>query len=110
MLFRAFYDVFPNGTAWQHLARNGNILLIGSKQPLLIDYQLLTEKFNEPRVRRDMEMSGVNSVDDILSMLIFDSRALAEFVERPDKASDRRVFRHRRQYRVAVRSRRADER
>ena len=80
MLFRAFYDVFPNGTAWQHLWRNGNILLIGSKQPLTIDYQLLNEKFNEPRIRSDMELSSVESVDEILSMLVFDSKALARFV------------------------------
>jgi spermidine synthase len=91
MLFRAFYDVFPNGTVWQLLAQDGNILLVGTKEPLFIDYQLLTRKYNEPRVRRDLELSKVRDPIDILGMFVFDSAALREFVRGIEPVVDDRT-------------------
>jgi spermidine synthase len=80
MLFRSFFDVFPHATVWQQLSRDGNIMLVGSKQPLRIDYQLLQSKMNERRVRRDLELSKVHDPVDLLSMFIFGPERYAEFV------------------------------
>jgi spermidine synthase len=91
MLFRAFHDVFPNATVWQQLTRDGNILLVGTKQPLRIDYQLLQEKMSQRRVRRDLELSGVNDAVDVLSMFVFGSRAFAEFVDGVEPVVDDRT-------------------
>ena len=80
-LFRSFFEVFPNGTVWQLLARDGNILLVGTREPLRIDYALLREKFREPRIRRDFELAGVRDEIDVLSMFIWDSETFGRFVE-----------------------------
>jgi spermidine synthase len=78
MLFRAFADVFPHVTAWRQMD-SGCILLIGSRQPLTIDYQRLVERMARPKVRRDMELSKVRGVDHLLSFFIFDDAAFREF-------------------------------
>lgn len=91
MLFRAFYEVFPHGTVWQELFRDGPILLVGTKGPLRIDYQLLREKMQRPRVREDLEMSGIKSVEGFLSMFIFSSLALGEFVDGVEPVVDDRT-------------------
>ncbi len=91
MLFRAFWEVFPHGTAWQELYVDGPILLVGTKKPLEIDYQLLKDKMNRPGVKRDMELSHVADVDMLLSMFIFDAKAMAEFVDGVEPTVDDRT-------------------
>ncbi len=90
-MFRAFYDVFPHGTVWQHLARDGNILLVGTKRPLEIDYELLLRKMQQPKVRRDLELSQVHDAVDVLSMFIFGPETLAEFVNGVEPVLDDRT-------------------
>ena len=91
MLLRAFFDVFPHGTAWQQLTADGNLLLIGTMSPLRIDYQLLKEKMQRGRVRQDLELAGVQGPDALLSMLVFDEEALAEFVKDVEPVTDDRT-------------------
>jgi spermidine synthase len=78
MLFRAFYDVFPHATAWQQLV-GGPMLLVGTHQPLRIDYERLKARMAEPRVRRDLELAGITSADDLLRFFTFDEEAFREF-------------------------------
>jgi spermidine synthase len=93
MLFRAFYEVFPHATAWQQLFEDGPILLIGTKVPLSIDYQLLKQKMQRERVRQDLDLIGVADVDFLLSMFVFDEAALGEFVRGvPPVTDDRTVL------------------
>jgi len=77
-LFRAFSDVFRHVSSWQQLG-SGSVLLIGSHEPLVIDYQRLKSRFAQKSVLRDMELSGVRNVDHLLSYLIFDDAAFREF-------------------------------
>jgi spermidine synthase len=78
LLFRAFSDVFPHASAWQQLG-SGSVLLIGTREPLTIDYQRLQARFAEKSVLRDMTLSGVRNVDHLLSYLIFDDEAFRAF-------------------------------
>jgi hypothetical protein len=87
MLFRAFYDVFPHATAWWELD-GWCILLIGGREPLTIDYTLLKQKMQSPRVRRDLELAGVRGVDHLLSFFVFDEAAFSEFVRGVPPATD----------------------
>lgn len=90
MLFRSFYEVFPNATVWQ-LMRTPTMLLIGSKKPLRIDYQLLRARMAEPRVARDLELIGVRGVDHFLSHFLFDESAFAKFVRDVEPITDDRT-------------------
>ena len=88
MLFRAFHEAFPHATAWRQLSTGMAMLLIGTKMPLTIDYQLLKEKMARPQVHRDLELSGVTDAIDVLSMFTFDSQAFGEFVRDASPVQD----------------------
>jgi hypothetical protein len=90
MLFRAFTDVFPHATAWRQL-EDGPILLVGSRQPLRVDYQRLREKMQEERVRRDLELIEIRDVDHLLSFFTLDSTALAAFVRDVEPVTEDRT-------------------
>lgn len=90
MLFRAFADVFPYVSAWRQLD-SGCILLIGSREPQLIDYQQLARKLAAPRVARDMELSHVRNVDHLLSYFILDDAAFREFAAGVEPVRDDRT-------------------
>lgn len=90
MLFRAFADVFPHVTVWRQI-NTGSMLLTGTKLPLTIDYQRLTVKMRRPAVARDMELIGVSDADHLLSFLIFDEQAVAEFVRGVEPVTDDRT-------------------
>ncbi|MFN2375614.1 MAG: spermidine synthase, partial [Candidatus Binatia bacterium] len=79
-LFRAFSDVFPHSTMWWQLDA-GCALLVGTREPLTIDYQKLRRHLEEPRVRQDMALSRVRDVNHLLSFFVFDEKAFAEFVK-----------------------------
>jgi hypothetical protein len=92
MLFRAFYDVFPNATAWK-LLDGGPVLFIGTKQPLSIDYQGLQAKMQGERVRQDLALIGVQDVDRLLSFFVFDTAAFRDFaLAAPPVTDDRTVL------------------
>jgi spermidine synthase len=90
MLFRAFLDVFPHATAWWQLDQFF-VLLIGTKEPLAIDYQRLREKMGRDRVRQDLALAGLRDVDHLLSYFTFDEVAFAEFVGGAPPATDDRT-------------------
>ncbi len=80
MLFRAFQDVFPETTIWLQLA-GGPILLVGTKQPLRIDYQLLKEKLTRPLTRKDLSVAQIHDAEDLLSLFIFGPETLSKILE-----------------------------
>jgi hypothetical protein len=53
-----------HSTMWGQLG-GGCALLIGTKQPLLLDYQKLKTHFVEGRVQQDMALSQVRDVDHL---------------------------------------------
>jgi spermidine synthase len=90
MLFRAFTDVFPEATAWRQL-EDGAILLVGSRQPLRIDYQRLQERMREPRVARDLELIEIRDADHLLSFFTLDPPALEAFVRGVEPVTEDRT-------------------
>jgi spermidine synthase len=90
MLFRAFADVFPHVTVWKQI-NSGCMLLIGGRQPLTIDYQRLIARMRQPAVARDLELIGIQDADHLLSFLIFDEAAVADFVRDVEPVTDDRT-------------------
>jgi spermidine synthase len=92
MLFRALSDAFPYVHAWQQLD-TAYILLVGSKVPLALDYQLLKQRMQNPPIARDMELSLIRDVDHLLSFFVFDDAAYREFCrDVPPTEDDRTVL------------------
>ena len=91
-MFRAMWEVFPHATMWWQLD-SGCALLVGTPEPLRIDYQKLKAHMNEARVSRDMGLSRVRGVDHFLSFFVFDEPAFTEFVrDVPPTTDDRTVI------------------
>jgi spermidine synthase len=90
MLFRAFSDVFPHVTAWRQLD-SACMLLVGTRSPLSIDYSRLRARMDAPRIRRDMELSGVRDADHLLAFFVLDERAFADFVRDAVPVTDDRT-------------------
>ncbi len=78
MFFRAFSDVFPSVTAWR-LMEGGPLMLIGSRQPMTIDYQNLKKRMQEPKVHRDLQLSGYDDIDHFLALFVFDDAGFRAF-------------------------------
>jgi hypothetical protein len=70
---------------------SGCALLVGTPEPLRIDYQKLKAHMNEPRVARDMGLSRVRGVDHFLSFFVFDEPAFTEFVRDVRATTDDRT-------------------
>jgi|GEM_PF-2261836 len=67
------------------------LLLIGTREPLRIDYRRLQAHMTEPRVSQDMQLSQVRDADHLLSFFRFDEAAFAEFVRDASPTTDDRT-------------------
>jgi spermidine synthase len=90
MALRTFREVFPHATLWYlsnyptHYA-----LLVGTMAPLVIDANRVIERLAERDVREDLAEIGLARPAKILSGLLLDERAYAEYVGDGPVNSDR---------------------
>ncbi|MCB9677752.1 MAG: fused MFS/spermidine synthase, partial [Alphaproteobacteria bacterium] len=68
MLVRTMDDVFPHTSLW--IPNRDEGILIGSHQPLRIDYAALAERMREPDVARDLHEVGIDSPEDLLATFV----------------------------------------
>ncbi|MDP6506652.1 MAG: tetratricopeptide repeat protein, partial [Planctomycetota bacterium] len=64
-IVRTFKHVFPNMTLWY--VDGQDLLLIGSKQPVKIDYKRLQERMSERAISEDLRMIGVHDAPMFLA-------------------------------------------
>ena len=72
-----FADVFPHVTLW--LVGDGDLMLIGSPDPLEPRLESMARPVSDPRVRGDLETLGVRSPFGLLSMFIGADAAVRRF-------------------------------
>lgn len=65
MILRTFQSVFPHTTLW-HARHYSNLILVGSMDPLKIDFQALKRRMGEGRIKKDLEEA---SLADPLTMV-----------------------------------------
>ncbi|KPK65206.1 MAG: hypothetical protein AMK73_03625 [Planctomycetes bacterium SM23_32] len=76
-LVRSFQAVFPNTSVWfKHTP--GFCTLIGTPQPLRVDFQDLEQRVNAPLVREHLARSDVVDVYDLLDSFCIADEALAD--------------------------------
>ena len=77
IVLKTFQTVFPYCTLWMAPnCINKQVVLIGSTKPLHIDFQKAKEMFDNPLIKKDLASVNINSVYDILSCLVLDSRGI----------------------------------
>jgi len=69
MHFKTFLSVFPHAQAWMSVANE--ILLIGSDQPIEIDFVKLQKRFQDPRVKEAMAAIHIPDVYSFLANIWF---------------------------------------
>lgn len=69
MHFRTFQSVFPHTMAWLSVANE--IMLIGSDQPIRIDFEKLQERIEDPIVKAALEEIEIGSVHSFLGNIWF---------------------------------------
>ncbi len=79
MIIRTFTLVFPNTSLWT--SNYPDLLLLGSNEPIEIDYLELKKSFNRPEVLQDFEPYGIKTADGFLGAFWLDDEALRSFSE-----------------------------
>ena len=64
-LLQAFYQVFPHGMCFANLY-SGDLVLIGSKQPLSFDYPHMTRILEQPKIRATLAPHKILTPADLL--------------------------------------------
>lgn len=79
---RTFYRVFPHMSVWyMNNEPTHYILLIGTKSPFKIDFQLLKKRLEMPKVKKDLAELYLDDPFKILSCFITDEEELDQFLE-----------------------------
>ena len=76
-IVRTFQRVFPHTTLWRS---NNYSIMVGTMQPLAIDWERLQEKMAPPRVQRSLEGIDLGSAFALLNSLVMDEAALRRYV------------------------------
>lgn len=77
-IVRTFQRVFPHATLWRS---NNYSIMVGTMQPLAIDWAVLQEKMAPPRVQRSLENIDLGNGFALLNSLVMDESALRHYVE-----------------------------
>ncbi|MGH7454890.1 MAG: hypothetical protein ACRENG_26270, partial [bacterium] len=77
LAFRTFRSVFPHVTIWQALTTD--IILLGSKQPLLFDPAALQAKLTAPRVKENLARIQLDDLPALLSLEIMTQSAFDQY-------------------------------
>ncbi|MBI3585712.1 MAG: fused MFS/spermidine synthase, partial [Ignavibacteriales bacterium] len=77
MVVRSFQSAFPHVTLWQPLI--ADVVLIGSNEPLSLDYQKLQAKINTPSIKEDLNRIQIRDVPTLLSLQMLSEQAVTDY-------------------------------
>jgi spermidine synthase len=77
-LIRAFTDVFEDSQIW--FGSRGHLLLVGSNQPLKVDYSIIDSLYRQPGVMMDLSSVDIFTPQLFASRLLLTGDALKDYV------------------------------
>lgn len=77
ILLRTYTTQFPHVHVWM---ANTDLLLIGSKSPLKIDYSSLKKYMQKPAVKSRLQHIGIDNPSELLSFFYLDSKAVKKYI------------------------------
>jgi spermidine synthase len=87
-LVRSFIDVFPYSTLWT--TELHEMLLVGSFQPIVLDVDPISRRFQQPAVGAALQEVGIQSPAALLSTWITDRAGLARYAGNGSPVTDDR--------------------
>lgn len=91
MTAKTFMSVFPHTSLWFTPLRQ-NVVLIGTRKELEIDFQGLEAKFRIESIQQDLAYVNVANPIDFLSGFVMGEEALAEYVEGARENTDNHPY------------------
>ncbi len=82
---RTFANVFPHATFWYV---RGHGLLVGSNEPIRIDFARMATSLDHPALRRDFGSIGMSSPYDLLAHLLMDQTHIARYLASEGQLGD----------------------
>lgn len=79
MTARTFLQVFPHASLWFSFQRN-YFLLVGTQQPLSLDFQRLVSLISQEGIQQELEPLGINDAYDVLACFMMDEETLFNYV------------------------------
>ena len=79
MTARTFLQVFPHASLWFSFQRN-YFLLVGTQQPLSLDFQRLVSLISQEGIQQELEPLGINDAYDVLACFMMDEETLSGYV------------------------------
>lgn len=86
-MLRTYLEVFPHVTLW--LTAD---LVIGSREPILLDQAETAKRFASPRAKAALEQAGFGGVDDVAAQFVATREEIEAFVGPGPILSDDRPF------------------
>lgn len=81
MILRSFLEVFPDASFWvASNCVNKNGVIIGTREPLQIDFQRVKTLCERPDIRAELEPIAIADVYDLLDCHLLDAAAVRAFV------------------------------
>ncbi len=87
-LTKSMLDVFPYLTLWT--TELHEMMLIGSVEPLLLDYSQISERMKAPGIAKSLHEVGINSAADLLATYITDRDGLERYAGQAQAVTDDR--------------------
>ncbi len=86
IIVRTFQSVFEETTLWVNTGfevygQAAYVKMVGTKEPLLIDYKELALRLDEPRIERDLEPFGMAEPQELLDSFLAGPRAVAAWTD-----------------------------
>ncbi|MCU0662794.1 MAG: tetratricopeptide repeat protein [Myxococcota bacterium] len=84
IIVRTFQSVFPETTLWANVGfetygQAAYLKLVGTREPLIIDFSELELRLKEPRIAADLAPYGMDSPIEILDTFLANPEAVAEW-------------------------------
>jgi spermidine synthase len=89
---QTFCSVFPDAMLWivppEHLRLNessflnGDLLMIGSREPISIDLKRVKQLFEAPAIKADLASCGIDNIESFVSNAILDRKGLLRLCEK----------------------------
>jgi predicted membrane-bound spermidine synthase/tetratricopeptide (TPR) repeat protein len=86
MHLQTFLEVFPNSMAWLPVANE--LLLIGSDQPINIDYERLKSRMSDPVIKKALSDIAIDSPASLLGNIWFLENQMQKISERQPLITD----------------------
>ena len=76
-IVQTFHSVFPDMTFWR--SRKSDCLLVGSKERLTVDYEVLKRRLNTDAIAADLRQINVKTIPDLLGNLVMGTDGAMRF-------------------------------